>query len=149
VVQILVDRAHFSFTGMSSISPAAFIPFLLAGVALAPLPGGTINFLTLKTDAMTKKLSRMIDHYNQYRLVDYFKMLGMTPIASNDDCTEYQSAFAPGPYAHMTVDHKTNTFTDQVTGTTGKIIDFITAWWGIVQREVFENIPLYGLDRLG
>jgi hypothetical protein len=97
---------------------------------------------------MTKKLARLIDYYNQYRLVDYFKVLGMVPIKANDDNTDFPSAFAPGPDVRMTVDHKTNTFTDEVTGTTGKIIDFITAWWGVVPREVFENIPLYGLDRI-
>jgi hypothetical protein len=90
----------------------------------------------------------MIDQYNQYRLVEYFKVLGMIPMASNDDSTDYHSPFAPGLYARMTVDHKTNMFTDEVTGTTGKVIDFITGWWGVVEREIFENIPLYKLDRL-
>ena len=96
---------------------------------------------------MKTNFARLIDRYNRITLTDYFKVLGIKPITSDADSTVYPSAFAPGPYARMTVDHKTNTFTDEVTGTTGKVIDFITAWWGIVPREIFENLSLYCLSK--
>lgn len=98
-------------------------------------------------DVMKKNLARLIDRCNHLPLTDYFKTLGIGPIASNADSTVYPSTFAPGPDARMTVDHETNTFTDEVTGTTGKVIDFISAWWGVVPREIFDNLSLYRLSK--
>ena len=94
---------------------------------------------------MKKTISQQIEALNAHRLTTYLEILGLEPVATRENETDYISPFGKSGSAVLTVNHHSNSFTDPTNRKKGHLVDFICAWWGVSPREIFRDIVPYRL----
>jgi len=87
-----------------------------------------------------------IDNLN---LVEYLHVLGIDPIATRPNESDYRSPFDDNSHAIMTVFHDSNRFEDIGSGLQGTLIDFACHLFGCSPEELCGDVARYRLYLVG
>jgi hypothetical protein len=94
---------------------------------------------------MGKNISKDLTSINNLSLVQYLHVLGIDPIATRPNETDYRSPFDDNSHAIMTVYHDSNRFEDIGSGLKGTLSDFACHLFGCNLEELSGDVARYRL----
>ena len=98
---------------------------------------------------MEKNISKDLRSIDNLSLVQYLHVLGIDPVATRPNETDYRSPFDDNSHAIMTVFHESNRFEDVGSGLTGTLTDFACHLFGCSSEELHGDIARYRLYLVG
>jgi hypothetical protein len=98
---------------------------------------------------MEKYISKDLTSINNLSLVQYLHVLGIDPIATRPNETDYRSPFDDNSHAITTVFHDSNRFEDVGSGLMGTLTDFACHLFGCSPEELSGDIARYRLYLVG
>jgi hypothetical protein len=126
------------------------IPFLLAPARISPVPGRDNSFIHAQTlQLMEQNLNKGCTSIDNLNLVEYLHVLGIDPIATRPNETDYRSPFDDESHAIMTVYHDSNRFEDIGSGLKGTLSDFACHLFGCSPEELSGDVARYRLYLVG
>jgi hypothetical protein len=126
------------------------IPFLLAPARTSPVPGRDNSFIHAQTlQLMEQNLNKGRPSIDNLNLVEYLHVLGIDPIATRPNETDYRSPFDDDSRAIMTVYHDSNRFVDIGSGLEGTLTEFACHLFGCSPEELCEDVVRYRLYMVG
>jgi hypothetical protein len=127
-------------------SVRSVIPFLLAPARISPVPGRDNSFIHAQTlQLMEQILNKGCTSIDNLNLVEYLQVLGIDPIATRPNETDFRSPFDDDSRAIMTVYHDSNCFENIGSGLTGSLSDFACHLFGCSPEELCGDVARYRL----
>ena len=96
----------------------------------------------------TPDLQQQIDKMNQYSLVTYLKLLGLTPAITNNEFTIFDLPQDNTVGVKLAVNNKTNRFRLTMMPGQGGVLDLVALFFQTTPEEILADIVPYRLDQL-
>jgi hypothetical protein len=98
---------------------------------------------------MEQNLNKGRTSIDNLNLVEYLHVLGIDPIATRPNETDYRSPFDDNSHSIMTVYRDSNRFVDIGSGLEGTLTEFACHLFGCSPEELCEDVVRYRLYMVG